>query len=230
MLKLGQIDRAEDTPTYRQIANMLRRAITSSQLLPGDQLPSETKLIAHFGVARMTVRQAIQELRSEGLVVSEHGRGVFVRSMPAIRERWPQEPGVSDGTDIPDFNRWGDAASLIAHSEALRTRMYVFDGDLREIESVGDPAVVHRVVKNLAGVALAQADVLGALAMRLRTDLIATDKVADVFDAFEAARQASANAYRAWQAAAEALWQPAPASPGFPDADTQSTPAQQASD
>lgn len=32
----------------------------------------------HFGVARMTVRQAIQQLRSEGLVSAQHGRGVFV--------------------------------------------------------------------------------------------------------------------------------------------------------
>jgi GntR family transcriptional regulator len=42
-------------------------------------------MIEHFGVARMTVRQAVQELRSEGLAISEHGRGVFVRPAPPIR-------------------------------------------------------------------------------------------------------------------------------------------------
>ena len=230
MLELGQIDRAEDAPPYRQIASMLRRAITSNQLLPGDQLPSEAKLIAHFGVARMTVRQALQELRSEGLVVSEHGRGVFVRSMPAIRERWPQEPGVPAGTDIPDFNRWGDAAPLIAHSETLRTRMYILDGDLREVESVGDPAVVNRLVRNLAGVALAQADVLGSLAMRLRTDLLAGDQVPDVLNAFEAARRASADACRAWQSAAETLRQSVSTNSDLPNAHTQGAPAQQVDD
>ena len=36
-------------------------------------------------MARMTVRQAVQELRSEGLVVAQHGRGVFVRPTPPIR-------------------------------------------------------------------------------------------------------------------------------------------------
>jgi GntR family transcriptional regulator len=72
-------------PPYRQIAGMLRQAIRADQLAPGERLPSETALIEHFGVARMTVRQAVQELRTEGLVVSEHGRGVFVRPTPPIR-------------------------------------------------------------------------------------------------------------------------------------------------
>lgn len=85
MLQLGQIDRADDKPPYRQIAGMLRKAINTGQLAAEERLPSEAALIDHFGVARMTVRQAIQELRSEGLVISEHGRGVFVRPTAPIR-------------------------------------------------------------------------------------------------------------------------------------------------
>jgi len=85
VLQLGQIDRADDKPPYRQIASMLRDAISSGQLVAEERLPSEASLIDHFGVARMTVRQAVQELRSEGLVISEHGRGVFVRPAPPIR-------------------------------------------------------------------------------------------------------------------------------------------------
>lgn len=85
MFQLGQVDRADDKPPYRQIAGMLREAISSGQLESGERLPSEAELIEHFGVARMTVRQAVQELRSEGLVISEHGRGVFVRPTPPIR-------------------------------------------------------------------------------------------------------------------------------------------------
>lgn len=85
MLQLGQVDRQDDRPPYRQIAAMLRRAIESNRLPPGAKLPSEAELIEHFGVARMTARQAIQELRGEGLVIAEHGRGVFVRPMPPVR-------------------------------------------------------------------------------------------------------------------------------------------------
>ncbi|HEX6353211.1 GntR family transcriptional regulator [Actinophytocola sp.] len=85
MLQLGAIDRSDDRPPYRQIAGMLRAAIEAGVLGPGERLPSEAELIDHFHVARMTVRQAIQELKGEGLVVSEHGRGVFVRPMPPVR-------------------------------------------------------------------------------------------------------------------------------------------------
>jgi GntR family transcriptional regulator len=85
VLQLGQIDRADDKPPYRQIAGMLRDSIISGQLEAGGRLPSEAELIEHFRVARMTVRQAVQELRAEGLVISEHGRGVFVRPAPPIR-------------------------------------------------------------------------------------------------------------------------------------------------
>ncbi|GAB4659576.1 GntR family transcriptional regulator [Mycobacterium avium subsp. hominissuis] len=84
MLQLGQIDRADDKPPYRQIASMLREAISSGRLDAGERLPSEAELIKHFGVARMTVRQAMQVLGSEGLVVTQHGRGVFVRPTPPI--------------------------------------------------------------------------------------------------------------------------------------------------
>lgn len=85
MLELGNIDRTDDKPPYRQIAGLLREAISTGTLPAGARLPSEAALIDHFGVARMTVRQAVQQLRSEGLVISEHGRGVFVRSAPPIR-------------------------------------------------------------------------------------------------------------------------------------------------
>lgn len=79
---LGTLNRSSDRPPYRQIADHLRAAMDDGELRAGDRLPSEAELTRHYGVARMTARQAIQELRTEGRVVAEHGRGVFVR-MPA---------------------------------------------------------------------------------------------------------------------------------------------------
>lgn len=84
-MQLGAIDRTSDRPPFRQIADHLRAGIDEGRLHPGDRLPSESELTQHYGVARMTVRQAIQELRTEGRVVAEHGRGVFVRTPAPVR-------------------------------------------------------------------------------------------------------------------------------------------------
>ena len=62
-----------------QIANALRAAILTRQLAPGEQLPSGNELSKRYGVARMTVQQALRVLRDEGLVVTRQGSGVFVR-------------------------------------------------------------------------------------------------------------------------------------------------------
>lgn len=79
------VDPVSDRPVYKQIADELRRRIEAGQIAPGDKLPSESELIAEFAVAQGTVRQAIALLRGDGLVVAEHGRGVFVRQRPKIR-------------------------------------------------------------------------------------------------------------------------------------------------
>ncbi|MFF5204558.1 GntR family transcriptional regulator [Streptosporangium sp. NPDC000396] len=61
------------------MANALRAAILTRKFEPGEKLPSGTELATTYGVARMTVQQAIRLLRDEGLVVSRQGSGVFVR-------------------------------------------------------------------------------------------------------------------------------------------------------
>ena len=79
------IDPSSDRAVYKQIADHLRVAIGKGRLRPGDQLPSEAQLMSHYGVARMTVRNALRILLDEGLVVAEHGRGVYVRARPPVR-------------------------------------------------------------------------------------------------------------------------------------------------
>src|SRR6516162_7279636 len=79
------IDPASDRAVYKQIADHLRVAIAQGRLGAGDQLPSEAQMMAHYGVARMTARNALRLLQDEGLVTAEHGRGVYVRSRPPVR-------------------------------------------------------------------------------------------------------------------------------------------------
>ncbi len=59
---------------YAEIAAYLRSQITSGELSPGDELPSEKELCRQFDTARGTVRQAVAVLRQEGMVSSGQGR------------------------------------------------------------------------------------------------------------------------------------------------------------
>jgi GntR family transcriptional regulator len=78
------VDRTSGVPAYRQVAEAIRRQIKAGELPPGAALPSERDLVARFGVSRPTIRDAIKLLRSQGLVVAEHGRGMFVRKAVAV--------------------------------------------------------------------------------------------------------------------------------------------------
>jgi DNA-binding transcriptional regulator YhcF (GntR family) len=73
------LDPNNSRPPYVQVANALRAAILTKQYVAGDQLPSGAQLADAYGVARMTVQQALRLLRQEGLIVSRQGSGVFVR-------------------------------------------------------------------------------------------------------------------------------------------------------
>lgn len=61
------------------IANDLRNQITTGRLKPGERLPSETQLAAHYEVSTATLRSALAVLQGEGLVEKIHGKGNFVR-------------------------------------------------------------------------------------------------------------------------------------------------------
>ena len=69
----------DPTPLYAQLADILRRMITSGELQPRSPLPSESYLQQEHGVSRGTVRMAMGVLREEGLVITIAGRGTFVR-------------------------------------------------------------------------------------------------------------------------------------------------------
>ncbi|QUR68944.1 GntR family transcriptional regulator [Mycobacterium spongiae] len=119
MLPLGQIDHSDRRPPYRQIAGMLRDAIEHGYYSPDGRLPSEAELSGHFSVARMTVRRALQELRDEGLVYSEHGKGVFVRPTP----RWvPEGFEIQIGLTTFVGRSHTEIARLIAHDHGWRIR------------------------------------------------------------------------------------------------------------
>ncbi|MFZ0215841.1 MAG: GntR family transcriptional regulator [Candidatus Dormiibacterota bacterium] len=75
------------THPYEEVAGALRDAILGGRLKTSDRVPSEWELAAEYRTSRPTVRRAIALLKSEGLVVTEQGRGTFVRPPPRVQLR-----------------------------------------------------------------------------------------------------------------------------------------------
>jgi DNA-binding GntR family transcriptional regulator len=69
---------------YQQVADHLREAILAGQYRPGDALPSQPELARRHGLNQTSINRAIAQLRHEGLVRVERGKGAYVQDIPAV--------------------------------------------------------------------------------------------------------------------------------------------------
>ncbi|RUW29323.1 FadR/GntR family transcriptional regulator [Mesorhizobium sp. M1E.F.Ca.ET.041.01.1.1] len=74
--RLAAIGTVETLP--HRVATFLSREIESGELNPGARLPTEQELSEKFGVSRNVVREAIAQLRADGMIEARQGIGAFV--------------------------------------------------------------------------------------------------------------------------------------------------------
>lgn len=125
-------------PAYLQIADDIRSQILDGALSGEDQLPSESALMADYGVSRIVVRQALDVLRSEGLIVKRHGLGSFVRAQQPPRKRvlgvlYDERPAgspfaaaTSAGGQTPE---WDYQSRRTTASKVIAERLGIEPGD-----------------------------------------------------------------------------------------------------
>lgn len=66
-------------PLYQKLENTIIKLIESQVLLPGDKLPSETKLHQDYQISRITIRRALKDLETSGYIETFQGKGSFVK-------------------------------------------------------------------------------------------------------------------------------------------------------
>ena len=77
--EIYKIDPYSKLPLYDQIERNLRDLIINGKLTPGEMVPSEWELVELYGVSRLTVRRALDELVRQNWLERKHGVGTFVR-------------------------------------------------------------------------------------------------------------------------------------------------------
>ena len=90
---------SKSAPLYQQIFEEIKGAIETGDYAPKERIPSEPELSERYGVSRITVRRAVEELCAEGYLVKQQGRGTFV-STPHINRRLLQYAAARSFTDV----------------------------------------------------------------------------------------------------------------------------------
>ncbi|GAB2859161.1 hypothetical protein GCM10022221_68410 [Actinocorallia aurea] len=101
---------------YLQVADHYRDQIRADELRPGDVLPSLAVLARRHGVSVSVAKTAVGVLRTEGLVIGQQGRGVFVADRAAPSE-------AKDGTAALVEELMGELQALRARVTALETEV-----------------------------------------------------------------------------------------------------------
>lgn len=91
----------EQEPLYIQIKQHLLNQIHTGKVKPGEKLPSEKELTDLFSVSRITVRNALAELQSEGMISRVSGKGTFVSQ---LSQNMISRPVINNIRKISDDN------------------------------------------------------------------------------------------------------------------------------
>lgn len=140
---------ASDT-LYRRIQRDISESITAGQHPPGSRLPSEAALAERYGVTRMTVRQAIGGLITDGLVTRKQGSGTYVLATAQAQRVLNRLTGFSEDMRAQGHHatsselRRGEveAPAAVQQQLELNERAHVVVVErLRHLD--GEPVAVH---------------------------------------------------------------------------------------
>ncbi|MDI5965767.1 GntR family transcriptional regulator [Streptantibioticus silvisoli] len=121
-----------DKPRYQQIADELRAKIQSGAYEGTRKLPSEREMSEQYGVARNTVRDALQVLRSEDLIETRRGSGVHLRSFRRLSR---------DAVARASRSQWGAGRSIWDHDTGPLGHQ-----ETTQVEKIDPPAPVAGVL------------------------------------------------------------------------------------
>lgn len=82
---MNGIKKIDARPLYLQLKDKMKKDIRAGVLSAGDKIPSEAQLQKQYGMSRVTVRNAMEELAAEGYIIKVQGKGSFVAKSEHLR-------------------------------------------------------------------------------------------------------------------------------------------------
>lgn len=119
------INKLSHLPLYYQLKELIREKIANGEWSIGAMIPSERELSEQYEISRMTARQALKELTTEGILYSEKGKGTFI-STPKMQQA---------------LNR------LSGFTEDMKTRGLVSSAKVLRFEATAPPILVQQALQ-----------------------------------------------------------------------------------
>jgi GntR family transcriptional regulator len=190
-----QLPRSSTVPLYTQIKEALRAKIIDGTYVAHQQLPSESEMIAAFGVSRITVRQAINDLQKEGLLFKVHGKGTFV-AVPNVSQELTHLQGFGEAMHRLGHETFSEVFGLktVKGSGVVCAKLQVEEGSPvteirrvrylnREPVSIDYSWVRHEIGSRLSEKNLREKDLFSLLENELRQSLHSADVEIDATSA-----------------------------------------------
>lgn len=80
------LDANAQLPLYKQLKEVIKTKINTGEYTENKRIPTEPEFIENYGVSRITVRKAIEELVAEGYLVKKQGKGTFISGHKVLRK------------------------------------------------------------------------------------------------------------------------------------------------
>ena len=152
--KRSTVARRSGITLWRQVAEELAAEVDAGSVAVAGRLPSESALTAHFGVSRVTLRQALTELADRGLVHARAGKGWFVGSASEefVKHPLQEPPGV-----LQSFTAMARSRGLVPDATLLHclTRPADWDEAIALAVAPGAPLLSLRRLRRLDGLPIA---------------------------------------------------------------------------
>ena len=142
-------------PLSSQVAQQLRELINSGEYREGDRIPSERELAERFGVGRPAVREALRELKAQGLLLAGRGsQGTVVTVPPGAQLAGPLTDLVGSGAEhLLDLMELRSAVEIqsagLAARRATLEDLRMLSNTLPRMDELGPPegdVAFHRAI------------------------------------------------------------------------------------